>query len=130
MSRLPLAIAIEPKPGSPGSSIMAICRSFAAHMREEISRTKESARIRIRTCIKRLNLHAMGCQREQFCCLPDGPTDLQPLLTKTKAQAEACALQVPCYLIVIFQAEVRDQFLALQVSQRVLQLHELNEQMV
>src|SRR3954469_8535627 len=32
--------------------------------------------------------------------------------------------------VVIFAAEVRDQFLALQVTQRVLQLHQLDEQVV
>src|SRR6478735_11076811 len=62
--------------------------------------------------------------RPCFCsaCLQSVARRLQPDL---RAPGLALARSV-----VVFASQVRDQFLAQQISQRVLQLHQLNEQIV
>ncbi len=56
---------------------------------------------------------------------------LKPRPFNTDSEAEFSQAARPrVYLVVILQAQMRDHFLALQVAQRVLQLHRLNEQVV
>src|ERR1700685_4646331 len=79
-----------------------------------------------------------------FCCRAEAATtpplttqrQQQMLPAETMGSADSTPRTVPpmsagCVsLVVVLTAKVRDEFLALEIPQRVLQLHELNEQIV
>src|SRR3954471_6295143 len=68
-------------------------------------------------------------QQKQFPMLITGSAERTPM--KRPPKIAGCRRAGGGYIsVVILQAEVRDQILAAHVTQRVLQLHQLDEQVV
>src|SRR5262245_523439 len=67
-------------------------------------------------------------QQQALTAPTKGSPDSAPMSAPPSSMG--CSLGAGGMSVVILPAEVRDQLFALQIAQRVLQLHQLNEQIV